>query len=296
MDPTGRYLAGYIDESEEGKRHAVLWTAGAFTELAVPVAAPTPLAVNSRGMVAGRAQRNRVSTGWLLHDGQFVELRAPAGAREVFVNGMNAKGDVVGYADYSDDRSVAVVWWFGSSRATVLSTSGNSVAFAIDDNGTAYGTLGDGDQPAYWPKGGPAQSLSGPDGTRVGKVLNVAGRWAIGVGAATDQGAARWVVWDLAKQNSRWTAALGLAEVDGVNQQGSLAGSTETMGSLKPRRPAVRRNGATQMLPPLNNDQANGTADGISADGHTVTGTFDRGLFDSTAGGAAPETRVIWHC
>jgi len=296
MDPTGRYLAGYIDESRGGRRHAVMWTAGAFTELHLPVAAPTPMAVNSRGMIAGRAQRNQQSTGWLFHDGTFVELHQPPGAKAVFVNGMNANGDVVGEAEFSDGRGMAVVWWFGSSEATLLSNAANSVAFAIDDNGTAYGTLGDGDQAAYWPKGQPARSLPGPDGGNVGKVFHVAGGWAIGVGAAGPDGEARWVVWNLATHGSRWTAPLGLAEVEAVNAQGWLAGSTEGLGSRKPSRPAVRRYGVTQVLPPLNEDQTTGTADGISADGHTVTGTFDPGPFDPTAGGAAPEDRVIWHC
>jgi len=215
----------------------------------------------------------------------------------VFVHGLNASGDVVGEAEFSGDRSAAAVWWFGSTKATTLSSTGNGVAFAIDDDGTAYGTLGDDDQPIYWPKGQPAQPLADPDGGLGGKIFSVAGQWAIGVGGSADpNGSARWVVWDLTTHSSRWTASLGLAEVDGVNAQGWLAGTTETFGSVKPQRPAVRRNCTTQLLPALSDDQFKGIADGISADGRTITGIFERGIFDPTRGGAAPQTRVIWRC
>jgi hypothetical protein len=296
MDPTGRYLAGYVDHPNGGQRHAVLWTAGRFTELTVPVPAPTPVAVNAHGMVAGLSTRNGVTSGWLLHDGRFVELHAPAGATNVFLHGMNANGDVVGEAEFADGRSVAAVWWFGSTKATMLSGTGAGGAFAIDDEGTAYGTLGDGDQPIFWPKGQAAQRLADPDGGPGGKIFSVAGHWAIGVGSADPNGSARWVVWNLTTRSSRWTASLGLAEVYGVNAQGWLAGTTETVGSGKPQRPAVRRNGTTQLLPALSDDQFKGIADGVSADGHTVTGVLERGIVDPTRGATAPPARVIWHC
>jgi hypothetical protein len=284
LDPSGTYIAGYYQSGEI--RHALLWQRGAPTELHPPGAAPTPMDVNAEGMVAGRSQRDGRSIGWLRHGSTYTELKPPTGAREVFVNGLNGRGDVAGEAIWSDRHSKAVVWAFGSSTPAVLPTANAAFASAnaIGEDGTAYGSAGDGDMVAAWPPGRAAQPLPGLDGDHVGKVFRVAGQWAMGVGSAAGTGLnehARWVLWNLAKPTATPTAPLGLPYAESVNARGWLAGYTDE------GRPAIVRDGRLIPLPGLDGDDGDGVASDLSDDGTIIIGTVDK---------PSGTVSVEWHC
>jgi hypothetical protein len=272
IDPSGRYLAGYVDVASTNVRKAVLWTDGRPQYLDPPGAVPTPIAVNAAGMVAGRSQRSGHSTGWLFRDGHYVQLGVPKGAVEIFVTGLNARGDVVGWAAGPDsDISTAVLWPVnqnGTVKVLDTGADGEHRALAVGDDGTAYGVAGE--SATAWHPDGTTTTLPGLDGDNVGKVFHVAGDWAYGVGSESKErfGGARFVRWNLRTRQIEWPTDIRL---DTGNANGWMIGTkpASSPGGI----PIIKHDGRIRLLGGIGKlAEVDGEGTGLSDDGKTAVG------------------------
>ncbi|GAA0518972.1 hypothetical protein Ade02nite_79960 [Paractinoplanes deccanensis] len=128
VDPTGRFIAGAVQGSEEtgeqGK--ALLWDGGTLRELPVAGFAPAPLGVNVHGTVVGSVTRDHRLVGWAYENGKVRVLPAPAGS-DVTANAVNQRGDIVGVIRGADKVSRAAFW-----LAAARFGPGSAIAIAGD--------------------------------------------------------------------------------------------------------------------------------------------------------------------
>jgi hypothetical protein len=172
----------------------------------------------------------------------------------------------------------------------------DSMAHAIGDDGTVYGTISDGGAPVAWPTGGAMRRLPVPAGDQRGKVFAVAGDWAFGwagtVASTTPtptpltgpaekmkkkMGDAQpnWVRWHLSTGR---VETLGGFDPSGINRAGTLAGQSPDGG------PALWRDGTVQLLPRQASRVRPGSALAISDDGSTIVGSLDE------------QPAILWRC
>lgn len=119
-------------------QHAFVWRNGAYTDLGAGAATH----INDAGLIAGYAP-GIVPVTWT--NGKRTNLRALGGGRTAYghlVNGINNKGDLVGYGPSPNPGvfTVAVLWRGG--RAINLGHypgGNNSYATGINDNGQIVG-------------------------------------------------------------------------------------------------------------------------------------------------------------
>jgi uncharacterized membrane protein len=299
MDPSARYIIGAFPAGVSAAPAAVLWTAGGASVLAAPGSEPEPRAVNASGVVVGRSQRDGNSFAWWYRDGTFRELPRPAGATDTWADAINAQGDIVGVASDRSGRWQPVIWPAADRSAMRILSPDEPIAgaFALADDGTAYGTLGDGDAPVTWAPDGTMTELPVPGGGSGGKVLGVAGDWAYGwageapaaTGPATTGKKAppptQWVRWHLP---SRRVDLLAGIEATGIDAQGVVIGAVS--GADGSRKPARWREGSVELLPLTLRGAQQGVsfAVAVSSDGRTII----------SEGGLphGPSMPVLWRC
>lgn len=248
ISPSGKYVAAGTDRPGP----PLLWADGAPVVVTVPAGVTaTPDAVNDRGVIVGIARHDDRTVPFIIRDGAYAELPLPAGA-EGAARGINGQGDVVGWTWVGQDRSNAVVWRGGGAVTTLAADATHASAFAIADDGTAFGSLEDGGVPYSW----------GPDGTGRaladrGKAFGVAGDYVYGyngVQAAGRQpgadqkakegsGQANWVRWQLS--TGAVVEVKGLFPND-VDTTGTIVGSVQKGGKTVPAR---WRDGTVAELP-----------------------------------------------
>lgn len=283
VDPSGRYAVGAVAGSEEtgeqGK--ALLWDNGKLRVLDVPGFAPTPLAVNSAGVVVGGVTREHRLHAWAYVGGKVVTLADNGGGATA--NGVNSRGDIAGVIYRPGDRTEAVTW--SADRTDTVHTitaPKNSGAKAISETGVVVGFADS--RPYVWKTafeegGRPLPAL--PGGSE-GSVLGLAGDWAIGTSGPGD----RPVVWDLARGRVEPVTAIKPAAVTAT---GTLVGASAATGSAPPYSDAsLLAGGKVYELPHLTERRDTDEAAGVSADGRVVVGR--------QATGAGRETPLLWRC
>ncbi|MFI5916204.1 hypothetical protein [Dactylosporangium sp. NPDC051541] len=183
VDSTGLWAAAEAD----GGYSLVIWRDGA-------VAAEVPALEHSMFSIVGisatgsvlvaRAHRWRIITPGR---SETVELSLPPDANpsgKADVTGMNAAGDVVGYATFADGQR-AMLWRHGDGgRPTVLATPEGlaSAAFTIADNGSIGGYVDDhkaSRRPYVWRADGTGLVLPMPDDVPNGSVSELVGDRAV---------------------------------------------------------------------------------------------------------------------
>lgn len=136
-DPTGRYIVGW---------QGLLWTDGAVEELTGPADNPEyPVdlaAVNSSGVVVGNTTVGNDSTDpWTYQSRTYSDLRND-GAGD-WANGVNAGGDVVGFA-WSGTDYIPQIWRAGDyENPRPLLAAEGAEPHAISDSGVAVDIAGD---------------------------------------------------------------------------------------------------------------------------------------------------------
>lgn len=120
------------------EQHAFVWRNGRYTDLG-PGAATH---INDAGLIAGYAP-GIIPVIWI--NGKRTKLRALGGGRTAYghlVNGINNKGDLVGYAPAPNPGvfTVAVLWRAGRATSLGHYPGGNhSYATGINDSGQIVG-------------------------------------------------------------------------------------------------------------------------------------------------------------
>src|SRR5215813_10746066 len=201
VDPSGRYVAA-ISAIRDQQGDPVLWTDGVPSLVHLPTAITkftfNVSGVNSRGDLLINVGAKATSP-WLYHNGIATMLPKYAGFALMIGTDINARGDVVGYAETSDSGAFVPLIWPAGHPGEVhkLATphGANAMAQSIDDAGTVGGSLGDGGTPYVWNASGKGHALKVPPGYHGGRVFSVNGEWAVGWVGVGKQGqvvAARW--------------------------------------------------------------------------------------------------------
>jgi hypothetical protein len=282
-DPTGRYFVGYRDVGTQTK--VVLWTDGRPRELDVN---GIPVAVNANGVITGYFGEDDTAIAWVYRNGYTTQLPRPAGYGGSMPTGMNARGDIVGYAMKGAlDRNLPLFWSVDHpDRATSLSAPGtigeknvsSMRATGINDERTIVGWIRD--VPVSWSPEGVVRQLPLPSGYNTGNPLHLRGRYAYGTLGKTGDSALPAVRWDLASGGPP-PIVIQTAHrlVDGTSTGWTLASDPGTTNEL------IDPAGASIPLPA----PAKATtviASSISDDAKTIVGTA----------GENGETQVLWRC
>jgi probable HAF family extracellular repeat protein len=120
-------------------QHAFVWRNGSYTDLGLGAATH----INDAGLIAGYAP-GLVPVIW--KNGKRTNLRALGGGRTAYghlVNGINSKGDLVGYAPAPNPGvfTIAVLWRGGRAISLGHYPGGNnSYATGINDSGQIVGS------------------------------------------------------------------------------------------------------------------------------------------------------------
>jgi hypothetical protein len=296
IDDTGRYLVGTL--STGTVRTPVRWQHGVPAPLAGATGSAGP--VNSSGVVAGAdIDENDHLLGWVWKNGKMTRLAAPSGYLWTVPQGINARGDVVGFATSALYVSIPVLWPADHPGTVVklqmpaglgASHANFSRATGIDEHGTIVGViLG---RPVRWsadglatplPLPGPAPTSGGGDAGTVGAIR---GHFAFGTFYAkpagstlNDKSLVTAVRWDL---RAGTVTSLAVGHFNGVS--GAATGGAVTWNDDP--NPSARITPDGRLIP-LNQPSGGGAlALEMSADGSTIIG--------QTRGDSSRP--VVWHC
>jgi hypothetical protein len=192
-DPTGRYQVGYSEIA--GRWTVVVWDDGQLAgSVEMPGPRPTVAGINSAGVVVGYMVPQTMlmppsTSAWVYRDGHLSYLPAApgdTGLTRYTANGIDAAGDIVGYAyepgPKSDQESARLVVWPANASATpraVAPPAGTAFAVpepagtaSIEDDGRIYAPVAvPGPKPGMtylaeysWSPTGVATKLTVPDG------------------------------------------------------------------------------------------------------------------------------------
>jgi hypothetical protein len=300
ISPDGRFVVGAIGVPAV----PLLWTDGPATTVPVPAGvAATPHAVNDDGVIVGLARRNDRTVPFAVRGGAYSELPLPAGA-EGAAHGVNARGDVVGVAFWTSGETRPLLWKASGGVTTLRSGTQWATAFAIGDDGTVFGTLGDGAAPYAWGPDGTGRALPTIPGPQQGKAMAVAGDYVFGhAGTAGDPSASgqdrsgqgrsgqdkgragggepRWVRWRVS--TGAVTEVSGLSAT-GVDANGAVIGAVRDGETFVPAR---WRDGKVVELPAVAGSAPTGWVVATSHDGSRLVGHIGTG--EAT-------TPVEWRC
>jgi len=277
MDSSGRYIVGSPMASHGA---AILWDNLVPVPLPLPVdnvLNMRPVDVNASGAVIGNAEGKSGTFAWLYHDGFATALPAPVGGEKngkYVARDINDRGDILGWSE----RLGPVVW--PASSPSAVRVLGIDDAWAIGDDGTVGGSLGDGEHPVVVDPDGKSRRLAENPGRPGGKVFDISGDWASGWVAAENE--AHWMA-------ARWNLRTG--ELTYFPDAASTAVAVSANGALLSTRGGL---GPSVLITPdgriidLPNDaagQPSGRA--INADGNVIAGNQQR----LTNGSSTP---AIW--
>jgi hypothetical protein len=173
IDPTGRYVIGFPDESR-----TILWTDGQPKVL--PAGAAGAEAVNASGVVVGSHMTGGGGQAWVYRGGKVSPLAVPAGGEAAQVS-INTAGDIAGTL-LRDGRSNVAVVWPAAEPGTyrILEAPGASMVRAITDSGVVVGSV-EGVGPYRWDADGTGRPMATLPGLAKGAVAHVAGNWGTGL-------------------------------------------------------------------------------------------------------------------
>jgi probable HAF family extracellular repeat protein len=273
VDPTGTYIS--VD--------VVLWHNGHQVTMPMPAGAANVQTngINAHGVLVGMAQTGSGKQfAFVYRDGKATKLPALSGYSRSTAWGINAGGDIVGAA-FNDGDDVPVLWP-AAAPGTVHRLRSNGTAYAIGDDGTIVGTLGDGDVPWVFDRHGSGHALPTVPGAARGKAITIRGDWA--GGWAGDSGSSGGPV-PAARWNLRTGAVQTFASIDGpatgVNVRGDLVNGGGNDG------PSAIRDGKPLQLAAGPDPVTRANAAWISDDGRTLIGSLV---------GPGPSKAVVWHC
>jgi uncharacterized membrane protein len=296
MDPSGRYIVGQY-RTAQNTVGLLLWTDGVLHQPA-GAKAFAARAVNTRGVVAGKAPDGEASQAAVFRDGKVTILPRPPGATGSSVKAINTRGDIVGSVSgndlprFHDSAEDLAILWPATGGYVMLKTDQDDTwpheATAIDDDGVIYGNLlihrqfGDtgysGDRPYRWNADGTGAMLPLPS-LQIDEVANLVaatGSWAIGAAGNLPQGEFTPSPGTLKRpRNLRWNLATGTFETLslGMPLDVSATGVVVGLGSQDDPKPAVWRAGTETPLPLLDPDRSLMINASISADGRTIVGS-----------------------
>jgi hypothetical protein len=301
IDPSGRYVIGKAGEREAVK--ALLWTDG---EGAVLPESFVPQAVNGAGMIVGFTGPDRKGgeaeqrpVAW---DGaRLIQLPLPDGALGGVAYAVNAGGDVLGTLVRSDQTYVAV-YWRTTGGAAIASVLPGRSGLGLTDTGVAVGFEPSSGRPMRWTSNGSALPLTQPDGTESSVPRSAAGDWASGPASKPPTGSKGD---DFAMLAARWNLRTGAVElIPGISGEW-VSGSGAVAGITSEGAPAVWRDGQIYTLPmPAGVDASGSIVAGITADGHSLTGSVEGTASIGATGAPGDHSNpvasdrtapVVWH-
>ncbi|MET7419912.1 hypothetical protein [Dactylosporangium sp. NPDC005555] len=316
IDPSGKYIVGRYS-SGTNTSGLLLWTDGGLSR---PAAARSfsPIAVNTRGVVAGTAPG---STGArqaaVYRDGKVSMLPTPAGTMFSAARGINAHGDIVGVVSGNDlpklggsTEDLPVLW--PATGGFKLLESGRAdwwqhEANAISDDGVIIGTVRIHrdvyvlSRPFRWNADGTGAMLPipAPEENETTGATAMAGPWAIGPGGYDHTLSSSGPGLDPPAGYLRWNLVSGgFEKLDGfapltVSATGVMIG----VGRDATGTPSVWRGGTVTPLPALDPARAPLLLSaGITADGATAVGTLMPPQLQTDLDLKGPYDMVRWTC
>ncbi|GAA2622715.1 hypothetical protein GCM10010399_62450 [Dactylosporangium fulvum] len=262
-DPTGRTIFGR-SYPQPGTNQVILWRDGKATKIDVPGDAQAINSVNAGGTAVGESTVDGKPVAWLFSDGKVTRLPGGDGAT---AEGINAGNVIVG----SRNRR-PLIWRTPASDPVELPLpdgASNGEAHAIDDDGTAVGTIttGTGSVAYAWAADGTGRILPtvGDPGNLGYTAFTVRNGWATGVSTAT---------------GLRWNLRTGQVEaVPGINIRPSTANTSGWMvGTDMQGRGVLIAAGRTLVLPDVFVHRPGGFSNlpkTISDDGRVLAGQAD---------------------
>lgn len=214
IDPSGRYLAGTL--SIPGPHRRISFLQDLRTgHTSVIRSDGLVMAVNASGVVIAAAR----PAAWTYRGGHVIPLPAYLG-RNMFPQGINARGDIVGSADPDGEGDgFAAVIWPADHPATVTAllphATHNSTAYAVTDAGMIVGDSDD--RPFGWTGLDVGHQLSTGGTDQLGEIIAASDRYAVGYVYVYHDGdmARRAVSWDLT--TGQPTAYPGVRELWGIS-------------------------------------------------------------------------------
>jgi hypothetical protein len=291
MSPNGRYVVGTTGDPAV----ALLWTdGGPATVVPVPAGvAASPHAVNDDGVIVGLARRDDRTVAFVVRGGAYSELPLPSGA-EGAAHGVNARGDAVGTAFMANGDTKALLWRVTGGMTALPSDAKWAAASAIGDDGTVFGTLGDGTTPYAWGPNGTGGAMPAIAGSAQGKAMGVAGDYVYGhagtpqpAGSTTKEnkerngGEPRWVRWRLSTDAVVEVPGLSATDVDAT---GAVVGSVRGDGKSMPARWRGERIAVLRGL------------DGRPGTGSVVATSDDGTRLAGYTGDGHATVPVVWRC
>jgi uncharacterized membrane protein len=223
----------------------------------------------------------------VIRDGAYAELPLPPGAQGA-AHAINKRGDIVGQAFFESGDTRVVLWKAGGSDVTTLPAPAQwPGAHAIADDGTIFGSLGDGHTPYAWAPDGTGRVLPGPPGSNRGKAMGTAGDYVFGhagtpaptgdPGASKEDrardggGEPRWVRWQLS--TGTVVEVTGGLSAYAVDATGAVVGSVRKGAAPNVTTgPARWRDGKVAELPGPDGAPATGGVTSVSHDGTRLAG------------------------
>lgn len=134
VDNSGVIVGHYVDQSGVG--HGYMLQGKNLTTLDDPSGRETTcIGINPNGaitVVGDYLKANTEPEGFLYKNGQFTDIPGPTGATSSSANGINDKGEIVGY--YLDTRGLAHGFLLKGKTYTTLDVPGASQTFAAAIN------------------------------------------------------------------------------------------------------------------------------------------------------------------
>ncbi|MBM7085872.1 hypothetical protein ACN267_11280 [Micromonospora sp. WMMD734] len=153
VDPTGRFVAGIGTRITDGvwEQLLLIWQGNRVTAVDTPLAGEVT-GINPAGVVIGNGAMSATYRPWRYQDGQLTELPVPGTVSNVWAEGINARGDIVGRGSVDAAETQVPLRWPADRPGTVETVAPltDAVANAVLDDGSVVGTsVGPDGPPSY---------------------------------------------------------------------------------------------------------------------------------------------------